>query len=117
MLSVKIRGGGAPLKKGSTSSKTPGGAGTDTRNLARCTFVVSRMTFPLYDWCRARCVVGLDGCEVRLCDPRARVRPCVPSVSRVCRLVSFYRYRYLRLWENWEWTNMELLCSLGTGVP
>ena len=33
MLSVKIRGGGAPLKKGSTSSKTPGGAGTDTRNL------------------------------------------------------------------------------------
>ena len=45
------------------------------------------MTFPLYDWCRARCVVGLDGCEVRLCDPRARVRPCVPSVSRVCRLV------------------------------
>ena len=50
---------------------------------------VSRMTFPLYDWCRARCVVGLDGCEVRLCDPRARVRPCVPSVSRVCRLGLF----------------------------
>ena len=114
MLSVKIRGGGAPLKKGSTSSKTPGGAGTDTRNLARCTFPASRMTFPLYDWCRARCVVGLDGCEVRLCDPRARVRPCVPSVSRVCRLVSFYRYRYLRLWENCGNGPMEHALLAGT---
>ena len=28
--------------------------------------------------------LGLDGCEVRLCDPCARVRPCVPCVSRVC---------------------------------
>jgi hypothetical protein len=25
----------------------------------------------------------MDGCEVRLCDPCARVRPCVPCVSRV----------------------------------
>ena len=37
---------------------------------------------------RAGCVlVGLDGwmdgCEVRLCDPCARVRPSVPCVSRV----------------------------------
>jgi hypothetical protein len=32
--------------------------------------------------CRAGCVLrGLDGCEVRLCDPCARVRPVV---SRVC---------------------------------
>ena len=75
---------------------------------------VSRMTFPLYDWCRARCVVGLDGCEVRLCDPRARVRPCVPSVSRVCRLVSFYRYRYLRLWENCGNGPMEHALLAGT---
>ena len=31
--------------------------------------------------CRAGCVlVGLDGCEVRLCDLCARVRPCVPCV-------------------------------------
>ena len=31
------------------------------------------------------CVVGFGcGCEVRLCDPCARVRPCVPCVSRVC---------------------------------
>ena len=28
--------------------------------------------------------LGLDGCEVRLCDPCAHVRPCVPCVSRVC---------------------------------
>jgi len=27
-------------------------------------------------------LVGLDGCEVRLCDPCARVRPRVPCVSR-----------------------------------
>ena len=31
------------------------------------------------------------GCEVRLCDPCARVRPCVPCVSRLPP-VSFYRY-------------------------
>ena len=38
------------------------------------------------DWsprCRAGVLVGLDGCEVRLCDPCARVRPCVPCVSRL----------------------------------
>ena len=28
--------------------------------------------------------VWVDGCEVRPCDPCARVRPCVPCVSRVC---------------------------------
>ena len=27
--------------------------------------------------------VPSDGCEVRLCDPCARVRPCVPCVSRL----------------------------------
>ena len=34
-------------------------------------------------------------CEVRPCDPCARVRPCVPCVPCVSRLppVSFYRYR------------------------
>ena len=26
----------------------------------------------------------MDGCEVRLCDPCARVRSCVPCVSRLC---------------------------------
>ena len=29
-------------------------------------------------------LVGLDGCEVRRCDPCALVRPRVPCVSRVC---------------------------------
>ena len=38
-----------------------------------------------------RGLVGLDGCEVCLCDPCARVRPCVPCVSRL-PTVSFYRY-------------------------
>jgi len=28
-------------------------------------------------------LVGLDACEVRLCDPCACVRPCVPCVSRL----------------------------------
>ena len=47
-------------------------------------------------------LVGLDGCEVRLCGLCAFVRPrvpCVPSVSRLPLLpvhvlppVSFYRY-------------------------
>ena len=32
---------------------------------------------------RAGVLVGLDGCEVRLCHPCARVRPCVPCVSRL----------------------------------
>ena len=42
--------------------------------------------------------VWVDGCEVRPCDPCARVRPCVPvcAVSRFCPArfppVSFYRY-------------------------
>ena len=37
--------------------------------------------------------VWVDGCEVRPCDPCARVRPCVPCVPCVSRLppVSFYR--------------------------
>jgi len=29
-------------------------------------------------------LASLDGCEVRLCDPCALVRPRVPCVSRVC---------------------------------
>ena len=33
---------------------------------------------------RAGVSLGLDGCEVCLCDPCARVRPCVPFVSRAC---------------------------------
>ena len=32
---------------------------------------------------RAGVLVGMDGCEVRLCDPCARARPCVPCVSRL----------------------------------
>ena len=31
--------------------------------------------------------VGMRGCEVRLCDPCARVSPCVPCVSRLPTLV------------------------------
>ena len=31
---------------------------------------------------RAGVLVGLDACELRLCDPCACVRPCVPCVSR-----------------------------------
>ena len=32
---------------------------------------------------RAGILAGLDGCEVRLCLPSARVRLCVPCVSRL----------------------------------
>ena len=39
---------------------------------------------------RAGVSLGLDGCEVRLCDPCARLCPCVPCVSRLPP-VSFYR--------------------------
>ena len=45
---------------------------------------------------RAGVLVGLDGCEVLLCDPCARVRPCVPCVcpgSPRC-LFTGTRYRY-----------------------
>ena len=35
---------------------------------------------------RAGVSLGLDGCEVRPCDPCARVRPCVPCVLCVSRL-------------------------------
>jgi hypothetical protein len=35
-------------------------------------------------WCVRWCLVGWDGCEVCLCEPCARVRPCAPCVSRVC---------------------------------
>ena len=37
-------------------------------------------------------MVGLDGCEVLLCDPCARVRPCPGSPGVF--LPYFYRYRY-----------------------
>ena len=40
--------------------------------------------------CVGRGLQGLDGCEVRLCDPCACVRPCVPCVFRLPP-VSFYR--------------------------
>ena len=40
---------------------------------------------------RAGVLVGLDGREVRLCDPCVCVRPCVPCVSRLPP-VPFYRY-------------------------
>jgi hypothetical protein len=33
---------------------------------------------------RVGALEGWDSCEVRLCDPCARVRQCVPCVSRVC---------------------------------
>ena len=40
-------------------------------------------------------LVCWDGCEVRLCDPCARLRPCAPCVSRECPGspgVSFYLF-------------------------
>ena len=59
----------------------------------------TRYAFPLPVLTCGVCVVGagfgtLDGCEVRLCGPRAFVRPRVPCVPCVSRLppVSFYRY-------------------------
>ena len=63
-------------------SRPRGAVGSGLRLLSRPRFRSSR--------CRAGCVcwwvnLGLDGCEVRLCDPCARVeRPCVPRVSHVC---------------------------------
>ncbi len=33
---------------------------------------------------RAGALVGWDGCEVRLCDQCARVRPCAPCVCVPC---------------------------------
>jgi hypothetical protein len=41
-------------------------------------------------------LVGLDGCEVRLCGPCAFVRPRVPCVPCASRLppMSFYRYMH-----------------------
>jgi hypothetical protein len=38
--------------------------------------------------------LGLDGCEVRPCDPCARVRPCVPCESRPPVLFTFSVYSY-----------------------
>jgi len=63
-------------------SRPRGAVGSGLRLLSRPRFRSSR--------CRAGCVcwwvnLGLDGCEVRLCDPCARVeRPCVPRVCPVC---------------------------------
>ena len=54
-------------------SKTPGGAGHTG------TAAVSAIGFQS-TCCLADVLVGLDGCEVRLCVPCARVRPCVPCV-------------------------------------
>ena len=56
----------------------------------------------MYRYTCAGCVlVGLDGCEVRLCDPCALVRPRVPCVSCVSRLppVSFYFWTH-------SWTHL-----------
>jgi len=39
-------------------------------------------------------ILGLDGCEVRPCDPCARVRPCVPCESRPPVLFTFSVYSY-----------------------
>ena len=62
-----------------TGKKTPvdtGGAGT--------VVPVNMLSRPRFRSSRGRAVgVWKDGCEVRLCDPCARVRPCVPCVSRV----------------------------------
>ena len=65
---------------GAASSKSAAGSGRLRppgllRLLSRPRFRPSRG--------RAGVSLGLDGCEVRLCDPCARVRPCVPCVP-VC---------------------------------
>ena len=64
--------------------------------LPRCLFTGSRYRVQYrYPVCaRVSAWVWVDGCEVRPCDPCARVRPCVPCVPCVSRLppVSFYRY-------------------------
>ena len=52
------------------------GSGPALRMLSRPRFRLSRG--------RAGVSLGLDGCEVCLCVPCARVRPRVPCVSRVC---------------------------------
>ena len=43
---------------------------------------------------RAGVSLGLDGCEVCLCDPCARMRPCVPCVSVPCECVNFKTGRH-----------------------
>ena len=45
---------------------------------------------------RARALVGWEGCEVRLCDPCARVSPLCPRVSRLSPPVSSYRAGVVR---------------------
>ena len=56
--------------------------------LRLCTAVTALQAPPgVFLQARAVCgsagvLVVWDGCEVRLCDPYARVTPCVPCVSR-----------------------------------
>ena len=75
----------------STGKKTHTGQYRGLRLFLR---LLSRPRFRPSRGRRAGVSLGLDGCEVRLCDPCARVRPCVPCVPCVSRLppVSFYRY-------------------------
>ena len=71
---------------------------------------------------RAGVSLGLDGCEVRLCDPCARVRPCVPCVSRVrpgsprCLFTaskrSFVRFALSRRTGRTGGANLQSFCAL-----
>ena len=49
-----------------------------------CVFLVSVESATVVALTAGCVLVGLDGCEVLLCDPCARLRPCAPWVSRVC---------------------------------
>jgi len=47
----------------------------------------------------------VQGCEVRLCDPCARVRPCVPCVSRLPRCLFTVLYPTYLASENYPKTS------------
>ena len=55
----------------------------------------------------------VQGCEVRLCDPCARVRPCVPCVSRLPRCLFTVLYPTYLASENYPKTS----CVFGGEVP
>ena len=85
-LSVGSVRGLRPMPAAVESTKRRRGRGSGRRAVVRCGCV--------------RALVGWDGCEVRLCDPCARVCPCVPCVSRLprCFLPVVWRGECLSVW-------------------
>ena len=65
---------------GAASSESAAGSG----RFRACPADVEPATVSARSRGRAGVSLGLDGCEVCLCVPCARVRPRVPCVSRVC---------------------------------